>query len=86
MCSSDLASQSKSEFNFDSSALARAKEAVANLEERLDIMAHRVEIDDKYGDIDGHPVTGVDPQRDVVKEVDEAFGPSSAPRTGEKSL
>jgi len=81
------ASQSKSEFNFDSSALARAKEAVANLEERLDIMAHRVEIDDKYGDIDGHSTaTCVDPQRDVVKEVDEAFGPASTPKTGEKSL
>jgi chromosome segregation ATPase len=80
------ASQSKSEFNFDSSALARAKEAVANLEERLDVMAHRVEIDSKYGDIDGHPVIGVDPQRDVVKEVDEAFGPSSAPKAGDKSL
>jgi chromosome segregation ATPase len=80
------ASQSKSEFNFDSSALARAKEAVASLEERLDVMTHRAEIDDKYGDIDGHTVTGVDPQRDVVKEVDEMFGPASAPRTGDKSL
>lgn len=80
------ASQAQSEFNFDSSALARAKEAVAGLEERLDIMQHKAEIDDKYGDIDGHKVSGVDPQRDVVKEVDETFGPASAPKTGEKSL
>lgn len=80
------ASQPKSEFNFDSSALARAREAVAGLEERLDVMSHKAEIDEKYGDIDGRTVTGVDPQRDVVKEVDEAFGPSSAPKSGEKSL
>lgn len=80
------ASQSQSEFNFDSSALARAKEAVAGLEERLDVMQHKAEIDDKYGDIDGHKVSGVDPQRDVVKEADELFGPGSAPRSGEKSL
>jgi len=81
------ASQSKSEFNFDTSALARAREAVANLEERLDVMAHRVEIDEKYGDIDGRKgATCVDPQRDAVKEVDEAIGPGSAPKSGEKSL
>ena len=47
------AAQANSEFNFDDSALARAKEAVANLEERLDFMAHKAVIDDKYGDIDG---------------------------------
>jgi chromosome segregation ATPase len=72
-------------FNFDSSALARAKEAVAGLEERLDVMQHKAEIDDKYGDIDGRPVTGIDPQRDVVKEVDELFGKAPA-KAGEKSL
>jgi chromosome segregation ATPase len=79
------ASQSQSEFNFDSSALARAKEAVAGLEEKLDIMAHKIVIDDKYGDIDGK-ASRVDPHRDVVKEVDEAFGPATAPKTGDKSL
>jgi chromosome segregation ATPase len=80
------ASQAKSEFNFDSSALARAKEAVANLEEKLDIMAHKAEIDDKYGDIDGKASTCVDPDRDVFKEVEEAFGRTPAPKTGDKSL
>ena len=79
------AQRSESEFNFDSSALARAKEAVASLEERLDVMQHKAEIDDKYGDIDGRPVSGIDPQRDVVKEVDELFGKAPA-KTGEKSL
>jgi chromosome segregation ATPase len=80
------ASQAKSEFNFDSSALARAKEAVASLEERLDVMQHRAELDDKYGDIDGKGTHCVDPQRDVLKEVDEAFGPTTAPKSGDKSL
>jgi chromosome segregation ATPase len=80
------ASQSQSEFNFDSSALARAREAVAGLEERLDVMQHKAEIDDKYGDIDGHKVNNVDPQRDVVKEVDDMFGPGSSHKSGEKSL
>ncbi len=50
-------------------------------------MAHRAEIDEKYGDIDGHSTTQcVDPQRDVLKEVDEAFGPTPAPKSGDKSL
>jgi chromosome segregation ATPase len=81
------ASQAKSEFNFDSSALARAKEAVASLEERLDVMQHVAEINDKYGDIDGRSTgTCVDPHRDVLKEVDEAFGPAPAPKSGDKSL
>jgi chromosome segregation ATPase len=79
------AAQSQSEFNFDDSALARAKEAVASLEEKLDVMAHKVVIDEKYGDIDGKAVR-LDPHRDVVKEVDEAFGPAPAPKTGDKSL
>jgi chromosome segregation ATPase len=80
------ASRAKSEFHFDGSALARAKEAVANLEEKLDIMATKAEIDDKYGDIDGRTATCIDADRDVVKEVDEVFGPASAPKTGNKSL
>jgi chromosome segregation ATPase len=80
------ASQAKSDFNFDGSALARAKEAVASLEERLDVMATKADLDEKYGDIDGKTTTGVDPDRDVVKEVDQMFGPTPAPKTGDKSL
>jgi chromosome segregation ATPase len=79
------AQRSQSDFQFDSSALARAKEAVAGLEERLDVMQHKAEIDDKYGDIDGRTVGGVDPQRDVVKEVDDLFGKAPA-KAGDKSL
>jgi chromosome segregation ATPase len=80
------ASQTKSEFNFDGSALARAKQTVAELEERLDIMSHKAEIDDKYGDIDGRSTPYADPHRDVLKEVDEAFGPSATAKSGNKSL
>jgi predicted nucleic acid-binding Zn-ribbon protein len=80
------ASQTKSEFNFDGSALARAKQTVSELEERLDVMSHKAEIDDKYGDIDGRSVPYADPHRDVLKEVDETFGPSSTTKTGNKSL
>jgi chromosome segregation ATPase len=81
------ASQAKSTFNFDSSALSRAKEAVAGLQERLNVMRHLADINDKYGDIDGQSATQcVDSQRDVLKEVDEAFGPTAAPKSGDKSL
>lgn len=80
------ASKEKSEFNFDSSALSRAREAVSSLEERLDIMQRKAEIDDQYGDIDGKLIKGVDPDRDVLREVDETFGNTPAPHSGEKSL
>jgi len=80
--------QSKNDFNFDDSALSRAKKTVSDLEERLDVMARRAEIEGRYGDLDG-PSVYVDPHRDVVKEVDEQFGPSDsrpAPKTADKSL
>ncbi len=81
------ASQEKSGFNFDDSALSRAKEAVAGLQERLNVMRHLAVINDKYGDIDGNKSAScVDANRDVLKEVDEAFGPSSAPKAGDRSL
>ena len=38
-------------------------------------MTHKAEIDEKYGDIDGRTATGVDPQRDVVKEVERDVRP-----------
>ena len=45
--------QSKNDFNFDNSALSRAKKTVSDLEERLDVMARRAEIEGRYGDLDG---------------------------------
>ena len=80
------ASQGGNEFNFDDSALSQAKKTVSELEERLEVMARRAEIDGRYGDLDGKAASYVDPKRDVVKEVDEAFGPSSSAKPGDKSL
>jgi chromosome segregation ATPase len=77
---------SKNEFHFDNSALARAKQAVSELEQRLDVMAQMAEIEARYGELDGAAPSYVDPARDVVKEIDEAFGPPSAPKPGDKSL
>ena len=80
--------QAKNDFNFDNSALSRAKKAVSDLEERLDVMARRAEIEGRYGDLDTPPAC-VDPHRDIVKEVDEQFGPSDsrpAAKSGDKSL
>jgi len=79
------ATQAKNEFNFDNSALSRAKETVSELEQRLEVMAHRAEIEGRYGDLDGKS-TFVDPRRDVIKEVDEAFGQPTSPKTADKSL
>jgi phage shock protein A len=81
------ATQSKNEFNFDGSALSRAKQTISELEQRLAVMARRAEIEGRYGDLD-QPSTYVDPHRDVVKEVDDKFGGEShSPgKTGDKSL
>jgi chromosome segregation ATPase len=79
--------ETKNEFNFDGSALSRAKQTISELEKRLNVMAHRAEIDGRYGDLDSAP-NYVDPNRDVVKEVDEKFGDSARPaaKSGDKSL
>jgi chromosome segregation ATPase len=80
------ATQSKNDFNFDGSALARAKKTISELEKRLNVMAHRNLIDGRYGDLDSAS-TCVDPNRDVIKEVDEKFGhPSKTAKAGDKSL
>jgi hypothetical protein len=73
------------EFNFDDSALARAKASVADLEKRLDVMARTAEMEGKYSDT-GIPVI-IEPGRDVLKEMDAEFGPP-AKTTGnpDKSL
>jgi chromosome segregation ATPase len=82
------ATQSKNDFHFDGSALAHAKQTVADLEEKLAVMARKAEIEGRYGDLDG-PSSYVDPHRDVIKEVDEKFGESGSHPTakpGDKSL
>jgi len=82
------ATQSKNDFNFDNSALSRAKKTVSELEQSLAVMARQAEIEGRYGDLDG-PSAYLDPHRDVVKEVDEQFGPSDSrpsAKSGDKSL
>jgi len=85
------ATQAKNEFHFDGSALANAKETVAELEKKLEVLAKQADIEGRYFDELGGAAssTYVDPSRDVIKEVEDAFGqpvrPSSS-KTGDKSL
>jgi chromosome segregation ATPase len=74
------------EFNFDESALSRAKASVADLEKRIEVMSRKAEMEGKYSD-SGLPV-GIEPGRDVLREMDAEFGPpASKPAPGEdKSL
>jgi len=74
------------EFNFDDSALARAKASVADLEKRLDVMARTAELEGTFSN-SSIPVI-VEPGRDVMREMDAEFGPAaSKPAAGEdKSL
>ncbi len=74
------------EFNFDDSALARAKASVSELEKRLDVMARTAEFQGKYAG-STNPVI-IEPNRDVVRELDAEFGAEAAkaPAGGDKSL
>jgi DNA repair exonuclease SbcCD ATPase subunit len=71
------------DFHFDDSALARAKESVSDLEKRLDVLTLQAEMEGKYSDT-GVPI-GIEPGRDVVKELDAEFGPP-AKKGEDKSL
>ena len=77
--------QESNEYNFDDSALSRAKASVAELEKRLDVMARTAEMEGKFA---GSNIPVVDePGRDVVREIDAEFGAPAAPaKAGEKSL
>ena len=76
--------QASRDFNFDDSALARAKSSVADLEKRLDVMARIAEMEGKYSD--GGIPTVVEPGRDVVKELDAEFGAPAKKSADDKSL
>jgi chromosome segregation ATPase len=75
------ATQEKNEFNFDGSALARAKQTVSDLERRLEVKARVAEMEGHYS---GSVPVSVEPGRDVLKEFDDEFG-AKAPKDG-KSL
>jgi len=81
------ATQAKNEFSLDDTALARAQQTVTELEEKLDVLAKKAEMEGRYSDL-GSTSSYVDPARDVVKELDTEFGPAprSAAKTGDKSL
>jgi len=74
------------EFNFDDSALARAKASVSDLEKRLDVMARTAELEGKFSD-SSIPVI-IEPSRDVLKEMEAEFGPPAVKTSGssDKSL
>jgi peptidoglycan hydrolase CwlO-like protein len=78
------ATQTANEFQLDGSALARAKESVSDLEKRLEIMARQAELEGRYAET-GVPVM-VNPGRDVVKEIDNEFAPSTSTTKPGKSL
>jgi len=73
------ATRATNEFDFDASALARAKQSVAELEKRLDVLDRKAEMEGRFVD-SGIPVS-LEPSRDVLKEIDEEFGtPAPAPK------
>jgi len=81
------ANRATNEFDFDGSALARAKQSVADLEKRLEILDRKAEMEGRFSDA-GIPVN-LEPGRDVVKEMDEEFGAAAKGANGtpkDKSL
>jgi len=79
------AAQGNNEFNFDDSALARAKETVADLEKKLEVKARVAEME---GQFSGSELPVLEPGRDVVKEIDAEFGAPAkgTDGKGDKSL
>jgi chromosome segregation ATPase len=73
------ATKATNEFDFDDSALARAKLSVSDLEKRLEVLDRKAEMEGRFVDSTGIPV-GAEPDRDVVKEIDDEFGASAAPK------
>ncbi|WP_422924080.1 hypothetical protein [Singulisphaera sp. PoT] len=63
------------EFDFDGSALARAKASVSDLESRLEVLSRKAEYEGRYID-SGIPI-GTEQGRDVIKEIETEFGGSS---------
>jgi chromosome segregation ATPase len=81
------ATNANNEFDFDASALARAKSTVADLEKRLEIMERKAEMEGHFVE-SGVPIA-IEPGRDVIKEIDEEFGQadkSSPTKPTDKSL
>jgi chromosome segregation ATPase len=73
------ATKATNEFDFDGSALARAKQAVSELEKRLEVLDRKAEMEGRF--IDTGLSLSLEPGRDIVKEVDDEFGTSGAQTT-----
>jgi len=71
------ATRATNEFDFDGSALARAKKSVADLEKRLEVLDRKAEMEGRFTDA-GIPLS-LEPGRNVVKEIDEQFGTAPSP-------
>lgn len=80
------ATQGKNKFTFDDSALSHAKKTVADLERRAEVKARVAEMEGRFSE---GGVSILEPARDVVREIDDAFGSpakGSEGRTADKSL
>jgi chromosome segregation ATPase len=75
------ATQEKSEFTFDDSALSRAKSTVADLEKRLEVKARVAEMEGRYP---ASNIPVLDADRDVIKEFDAEFGAKDVKTGGDK--
>jgi len=71
------ATKATNEFDFDDSALARAKQTVTDLEKRLEVLDRKAEMEGRFVDSGDLPV-GLEPNRDVLKEIDDEFGTTAA--------
>jgi len=81
------ATKATNEFDFDDTALARAKSTVSDLEKRLEVMERKAEMEGHFVET-GIPGS-VEPGRDVVKEIDDEFGQAekgAQPNSTGKSL
>lgn len=74
------ATEAANEFNFDDSQLARAKQTVSELNKRVEVLARVAEQEGRISD-QGVTVV-VDPNRDVVGEVDAEFSSTRSDGTG----
>lgn len=68
------ATRAGNEFDFDDSALARAKQSVSELERRLEVLDRKAAMEGRFTDA-GIPIS-LEPGRDVVRELDDEFGTS----------
>lgn len=68
------AAKATNEFHFDRGALSNARQAVSDLEKRLDVMSRAAEMEGRYVET-GVPVQVEPDDRDIAREIDAAFTP-----------